>query len=153
MSAPFAGVTETPETLRHFERLEQLSTWLDRRYVDPLIGFVFPGVGDTVGALLGMYGIYVAITIGAHPVVVAKMLLNLAIDALVGTVPFLGAIFDFFYRAHTRNFELLRARAPSGAPTLGDWVAVLGAAAVLLFSLLLPILVTGLLVTWLLRSF
>jgi hypothetical protein len=35
------------------------------------------------------------------------MLSNIAIDATVGTVPVLGDLFDFFYKAQTRNLALL----------------------------------------------
>ena len=35
------------------------------------------------------------------------MLSNIAIDALVGTVPLIGDIFDFAFKAQTRNLALL----------------------------------------------
>ena len=37
----------------------------------------------------------------------ARMLLNLALDATVGAVPALGDLFDFVWKANIRNIELL----------------------------------------------
>lgn len=144
---------ENPETARDLERLEVLATWLDRRFLDPVLGFFVPGAGDTLCSLVGLYGVFVALKIGVHPVVVARMLVNLSIDALVGGVPILGAIFDFFYRAHVRNLELLKARQTRGAPTLGDWVVVLGAGLLFMTALLLPLIVAALLLTLVVQLF
>jgi hypothetical protein len=75
------------------------------------------------------------------------MLLNLAIDSIIGSIPLLGAILDIFYRAHTRNLNLLRSRDVS-VPRPSDWL-VLGAAALLfVLALVLPILIVILLVAY-----
>ena len=80
----------------------------------------------------------------------ARMILNLAADAAGGAIPILGDIWDFLFRAHARNAELLRARAASGGEVRGHWtdtLIVVGALVVLLAALALPIVVT----IWLLR--
>lgn len=74
--------------------------------LDAIIGLV-PGAGDLIGALVGAYGIIVARQLGAPAAVQTRMLLNLAIDALVGAIPFLGDLFDFAFKAHVRNRVLL----------------------------------------------
>ncbi len=135
---------ETPESARDLERLEFLATWLDRRFLDPVLGFFVPGAGDTLSSLLGLYGVFVALKIGVHPIVVARMLVNLSIDAIVGGVPFLGAIFDFFYRAHVRNLELVKSRGSHTEPTTGDWAVVLGAGLLFVIALLVPLVVFAL---------
>jgi hypothetical protein len=133
--------------LQYLELAERLAHWMDRRYIDPLLGFILPGVGDAIGAGIGLLGIYAAFRLRAHPVVIARMLLNLAIDSIIGSIPLLGAILDIFYRAHTRNLNLLRSRDVS-VPRPSDWL-VLGAAALLfVLALVLPILIVILLVAY-----
>ncbi len=74
--------------------------------LDAIIGLV-PGAGDLIGAVVGGYGIIVARQLGAPASVQTRMLLNLAIDALVGAIPLLGDLFDFAFKAHVRNRVLL----------------------------------------------
>ena len=126
-----------------------LARWLDGRFVDPLLGLFLPGVGDLIGAALGLYPIALAWRRKAPKVLLARMLLNLAADAAGGAIPILGDIWDFLFRAHARNAELLRARA-SETEVRGHWTDTLvvgGAIVVLLAALALPIVVT----IWLLR--
>lgn len=146
-------IVEDAETARHIERLETIALWLDRRFVDPVLGFFFPGAGDTFGSLVGLYGVFVALQIGVHPVVVTRMLINLAIDSLIGGIPLLGAIFDLFYRAHVRNLDLIKKRGSYGSATAGDWLIVVGAALLFLVALMLPVIVVGLIIAALIRAF
>jgi hypothetical protein len=135
-----------PENALHLARLEEIATWMDRRFLDPILGFVFPGAGDTLCSLVGVYGVVVALQMKVHPVVITRMLLNLALDSFVGGFPILGALFDIFYRAHVRNLDLIKSRTPAGEAQTSDWVVVLAAAFVLLVALLLPILIVGALI-------
>lgn len=110
------------------ERARTLARVLDHYFVDPLLGLVLPGAGDLIGALLGLYLVAVAVRHRMSPVIIARMLLNLAIDAAVGAVPVVGDIADFAFRANQRNLALLDRRA-TGRATARDWLAVGGAAA------------------------
>ena len=74
--------------------------------LDPILGLV-PGLGDLAGAVLSGYIVLTAARLGAPKSVLAKMLLNLGTDALVGSVPVLGDLFDVGFRANIRNSELL----------------------------------------------
>lgn len=129
------------------DRLERFSSLLDRRYLDPLLGLVFPGAGDVLGALLGLYGIKIALRIGAHPVVIARMLVNLALDALIGAIPVVGAVGDFFFRANLRNVALLRQHQTRTVRPL-DYLVVLGAALTFLTAMIVPLA----LLAWLLSA-
>jgi Domain of unknown function (DUF4112) len=73
---------------------------------DAVMGLV-PGVGDALGGLLGGYGLYVGWRLGAPVVVLARMLLNLGIETVAGTVPLAGDMFDIGFRADLRNVALL----------------------------------------------
>lgn len=74
--------------------------------IDALFGLV-PGLGDVIGALVAVYGLHVARVLRAPASIQLHMLSNIAVDALVGTVPVAGDLFDFFYKAQTRNLKLL----------------------------------------------
>jgi hypothetical protein len=88
-----------------------LARWLDRRFVDPLLGLVLPGAGDVMSAALGLYPVILAWRRRAPASLLARMLLNLAFDALGGAIPVLGDVWDFLFRAHSRNLALLQARS------------------------------------------
>ena len=74
--------------------------------LDAIIGLV-PGVGDLAGAALSGYIVLAATRLGVPRSVLARMILNVAIDSIVGSVPLLGDIFDAGWRANTRNTALL----------------------------------------------
>jgi len=76
--------------------------------LDALIGLV-PGFGDIAGALVAMFAMQVARRLNAPPVVQLHLLSNIALDALVGVVPIVGDLFDFAFKAQTRNLALLDA--------------------------------------------
>jgi hypothetical protein len=123
----------------HLARAEQIAFWLDRRFLDPIVGVLFPGLGDLVSSALGLYVIALARQRRLHPVIIARMLVNLAVDALIGAVPIVGDVFDLFYRAHVRNLRLLRSRPPHERATAGDWLIVAGAGLLLVATLTLPV--------------
>jgi hypothetical protein len=146
--ALFGSSSEQLPEQRHLELAERLAHWMDRRYIDPILGLVLPGAGDAIGAAIGLLGVYAAVRMHAHPVVIARMLIHLAVDALLGSIPVLGAIADFFYKAHSRNLELLRTR-DARQPRPSDWLTVAVAATLFIAALLLPLVVVGLLAAWL----
>ena len=81
--------------------------------LDGIIGLV-PGVGDFISFLISGYIVSVAVNKGASGFVVARMLLNIVIDALVGAIPILGDIFDVVYKANQRNMQLLQEHYVEG---------------------------------------
>lgn len=133
---------------RDLQRLEHLAQWMDRRYLDPILGLLLPGAGDAMGAAIGLLGVVSAFRLGAHPVVIARMLLNLALDSVLGSIPLLGAVLDFFYKAHSRNLALLKTRDVR-KPRASDWLIVVAAGVAFLLALCLPLLVLLAAVTWL----
>jgi hypothetical protein len=74
--------------------------------LDALFGLI-PGLGDVTGAIVAVYALHVARQLRAPGVVQAQMLTNIALDALVGTIPLLGDLFDFAFKAQSRNLALL----------------------------------------------
>jgi hypothetical protein len=132
---------------RDVARAVRLADWLDDRYIDPLVGFVLPEAGDLIMAFIGLYPVVVAIRHRLPAVVVARMIRNLAIDALVGAVPILGDAFDVVWKANRKNADLLLERHELGPSPLRDWAAVIGAALVLLVAVAAPFVI----VAWLIH--
>jgi hypothetical protein len=137
-------------TLRAAETLARV---MDRRYVDPLLGLLLPGAGDVIGAVLGLYPVALAWRRGAPGGLLARMILNLAVDLVGGSVPILGDIWDFFFRAHSRNLALLRARLVDGQVrgTAGDTLVVVVAMLAFVAALAAPIAVLWFAIAWLRR--
>jgi hypothetical protein len=74
--------------------------------LDPVLGLI-PGGGDIAGGVLSSYIILAAARAGAPPTVLLRMGLNVVVDAVVGTVPLLGDLFDAGWKANRRNAALL----------------------------------------------
>ena len=74
--------------------------------LDSVLGLI-PGVGDLTGAALSGYIVLAAARSGVPASVLTRMVLNLGVDTLVGTIPLLGDLFDVGFRANTRNAALL----------------------------------------------
>lgn len=97
-------------------RLRRLSRILDnaipipgtgyRFGLDPILGLL-PGGGDTVSGALGAYIIIEAARIGLPREVIGKMVGNIILDAVIGTIPVLGDIFDVGWKANVKNVALL----------------------------------------------
>lgn len=118
-----------------------IAVWLDDRGLDGVLGLVLPGIGDVLGLVFGSWIVVLAIQRGIPPVTIARMLLRIAADAVIGGVPVAGDVFDFLYKANKKNVALLEARPAEAAKraTTGDWVVVAGAALLALVAFAIPI--------------
>ena len=126
---------------RELARLKMLARVLEHWLVDPLIGLVAPGIGDVLGSLLGLYVVVVAAR-RVSPVVIARMLMNLTFDMVLGIIPVVGDVADFAFKANERNVALLLDRSSSGGrATARDWMIV--AAAALLLVAVIGLVIYG----------
>jgi len=116
-----------------------MADWIDDRYIDPLVGLILPGAGDLLFAAVGMYPVFVALRRRMPAIVAARMIRNVAIDLLFGAIPVVGDFFDFVFKAHRRNANLLLERHVLGPSPLRDWAAVLGAVLALVVALAVPV--------------
>jgi hypothetical protein len=92
--------------------------------LDPILGLV-PGLGDLVSPLFTIGILWQARDLGVPRVVQLRMLFNVAIDSLLGAVPFIGDLFDFAWKANTRNLALLERHAEvETRASASDWVFV-----------------------------
>ncbi|MDX2021606.1 MAG: DUF4112 domain-containing protein [Deltaproteobacteria bacterium] len=137
----------SPPPPKHIQRAELVARLLDRHYLDPILGFVAPGMGDGVGLLLGLYIVFAARQAKASRMLQARMLLNLAADGLLGAVPLIGDLFDIAFKANTRNLELLK-RDDVTKPKPTDGLVLALAFVLFLAALAVPVVVFVAFVKW-----
>jgi hypothetical protein len=90
--------------------------------LDGIIGLI-PGVGDVIGAMASWIIILAAWLRGVPRVTLLRMLANVAIETVVGTVPILGDAFDIAWKANRKNFALLERSVGSIPVYKADAVA------------------------------
>lgn len=106
----------TAEREAALNRLRRFAELLDSAFKVPgtnfemglegLVGLI-PGVGDFASAVVSLYVPFEAIRMGAPWAKIAQMMLNILIDALLGTVPVIGDFFDVVFKANNRNVRIL----------------------------------------------
>lgn len=74
--------------------------------LNSLIGLA-PVAGDVVMGLISLYLVWEARQMGAPTGLQARMLGNVAIEVVGGSVPILGDLFDMAFKANLRNLALL----------------------------------------------
>lgn len=129
---------------RDLAALRRFATLMDEEFaipglrqrigLDALLGLV-PGVGDAGGALLSSWIILGALRHHVPAVHILRMVLNVAVDTVVGAVPVLGDVFDMLFKENLDNVELiLRHRDPTRTPrsAFKMWLAAAGIAALLI---------------------
>jgi hypothetical protein len=99
------------------QRIEGLEHLLERMVVIPginrpvgldvILDFI-PGVGPTVAAALGSYMAWEARNLGMSKWQIGRMAGNIGVDWLLGLIPFVGAVPDFFFRSNTRNLRIVK---------------------------------------------
>jgi hypothetical protein len=135
------------------ENLDTLSHLLDdfiripgtpiRFGLDGIVGFI-PGVGDIVGGLASTIIIVAALMRGVPRAVIARMVLNVAIETAVGSVPVAGNLFDIGWRANRRNYRLLAESLDLPQKHTGSsWLFLAGVCLVLAGLMLIPLLLAG----------
>jgi hypothetical protein len=116
VAIPIPRSAEYGDSQRRLQRLRRLSWVLDRSIpigrwrigLDPIIG-ILPGAGDWIGAVLSLYVVYESARLGAPAHLLARMGGNILVEALVGTIPLLGDLFDFAWQANSRNLALIES--------------------------------------------
>ena len=73
---------------------------------DSVLGLL-PGVGDVATSLIGLYILNEARRLGVPNHKLARMAVNLGIDAAGGTVPLVGDLFDVYFKSHRRNVGII----------------------------------------------
>jgi hypothetical protein len=167
-SGPLAPAPDTPvgrdaapTDLRIPEWARQLSVLLDGAItipgtsvkigLDPIVGLLLPELGDALTGILSLTLLGVAQRERVPKLVMARMLINIAIDALLGAIPGIGDLFDFAFRANQKNLALIERHRgdPSRPVTWSDRLVVLGFGLVALALVALPLALAFFLVRFL----
>ena len=103
--------------------VERIAYLLDERFripgtkfrfgLDPILNLI-PVAGDLSGFVLSATLILTMAKNGASGKIVALMGINALLDAAIGGIPVLGQVFDFFYKANSKNIRLLKEHYEEG---------------------------------------
>lgn len=117
--ANYAAATGIPldEANRFFGvHVDRLARLMDSAITLPIIGKIgldavlglFPVVGDLAGTAVSLTLIARALRYGPPSALVSKMLANVAVDLVLGSIPFIGFFADIWFKSNDRNAELMR---------------------------------------------
>jgi hypothetical protein len=104
-----------PQAVR--ARVEAMEKLLERMFVIPginkpvgldVILDLVPGIGDIAGAVLGAYIVWEAKNLGMSKWKIGRMAGNVGFDFLLGLIPWVGAIPDFFFRSNSMNLKMIK---------------------------------------------
>lgn len=106
--------------------------------LDGIIGLI-PGAGDLSMFAISSYMLWIMARNGASGYVLARMVLNVLIDALIGAIPFVGDLFDFVFKANTRNLRLMQEHYEEGRHRGSAWKVIIPVL-ILLFLIIVGII-------------
>lgn len=111
-----ASVRRRIEAMEHL--LEGLFTipGTNRRIGLDVILDLIPVAGDTIAAAMGGWMAWEARNLGMSKTQVARMCGNVGFDWLLGLIPFIGAVPDFFFRSNTRNLRMIKRHLDTHHP-------------------------------------
>lgn len=104
-----------PESVRQrLEKMEHLLEGLvripgtNKRLGLDVILDVIPVGGSVVAAAMGTWLAWEGRNLGVSRWTMFKMAGNVGFDMLLGAIPFVGAVPDYFFRSNSRNLRLIR---------------------------------------------
>ena len=112
---PFPGIGTDPQSVRG--RVEAMERLLERAVPIPgtnrkvgldVILDLVPVAGSTAAAILGAYMAWEARNLGMSKWQMTRMAGNIGVDWLLGLIPWVGAIPDFFFQSNTRNLRIIK---------------------------------------------
>jgi hypothetical protein len=137
--------------------IESISTFMDNQFrvpgtnfrfgLDPILSFI-PFGGSAASFAISAGLLLTMVKYGVSRKVLILMLGNLVLDATLGSIPVIGNLFDFFYKANQRNVNLLKRHYQEGKYT-GSGTGILIAIALTLL-VILGLIIYG---TWKLISY
>ncbi len=118
---------------RNFKQLDWIAKLMDAQFsipgtnfrfgLDGIIGLI-PGAGDLSTLAISGYLLTIMAKNGASGYVLARMVLNVLIDAIFGMIPILGDIFDIAFKANMRNLKLMKEHYVEGRHRGGAWKVI-----------------------------
>ena len=121
---PFSPIATDPVSVRR--RVEGLERVMERLVVVPginrpvgldVILDLVPVVGSTAAAAIGAYLAWESRNLGMSKWHLARMGGNITVDWLLGLIPWVGAVPDFFFRSNTRNLRIIKRHLDKHHPS------------------------------------
>jgi hypothetical protein len=84
--------------------------------LDPIMNII-PIAGDVSGFIVAAALLFVMAKNGVSRKVLILMAINVGIDVTIGAIPLIGQLFDFYFKANTRNIKLLKEHYQEGKHT------------------------------------
>ncbi|MBX2842411.1 MAG: DUF4112 domain-containing protein [Flammeovirgaceae bacterium] len=81
--------------------------------LDPILGLI-PGIGDFITLCISGLLVISSVKYKISGKLAIMMLGNIFLDFLIGSIPFIGDLFDFAFKANTRNYKLLKGHLEKG---------------------------------------
>ena len=144
------------------KKIQTIATIMDSQFripgtnirfgIDPLLGLL-PGGGDFVSFLISGYMITLLAQNGASGYVLARMVLNIIIDAVVGSIPVLGDFFDVAFKANQRNLKLMEQHYIEGRHKGSAWKIILPILIIVFLIIVAMAWVSYKLLVWLFHLF
>jgi len=112
-----AAVRQRLESMEHL--LEGLFTipGTNRKVGLDVILNVIPIGGDVIAAAMGSWIVWEARNLGMSKLQMARMFGNVGTDFMLGLIPFVGAVPDFFFRSNTRNLKIIKKHLDKHHPS------------------------------------
>lgn len=110
------------------QRVEMMEKVMERAFVIPglnrpvgldVVLDIVPFVGNVAAAALGSYVLWEARNLNMSKLQMGRMAGNVGVDFLLGLIPWVGAIPDFFFRSNTRNLRIIRRHLDKHHPETG----------------------------------
>ena len=117
--------------------------------LDGLIGLI-PGLGDILAGLASFVIVLAAWIRGVPWVTLVRMMVNIGIEVIIGSIPLFGDIFDIAWKANRRNYKLMtrHLRQPH-RHTWKDYAFLATLLAGVLAILAAPVIVLLIILIWL----
>ncbi|HEY3102237.1 MAG TPA: DUF4112 domain-containing protein [Pyrinomonadaceae bacterium] len=127
-----------PTSIQIERELEVLSQIMDNQFRLPVLGWRFglnaiidliPEFGDIITTIVALYILVSAVRYRVPKITLLRMGLTIAIYFVGGLIPFIGYLFDVWWKPNVRNLKLLRERATVSKEQAkrgrtSDWVFV-----------------------------
>jgi hypothetical protein len=109
-AAAFQGMTVDS----HIKIAQSLTDLLENKFgigklrigLDPLVGLI-PGVGDVITLGLSLYIVWIGVQLKLPQEKLVEMIRNVVTDFILGVIPFVGDVADFFYKANRMNMKII----------------------------------------------
>ena len=115
---------KVPDWVENLAWLMDSSIPIGKRWSIGLDGIVglFPGVGDLAGTFVSALIVASATQAGLPRAAVGRMMANVVVDTLLGSIPFLGDLSDFAFKANMKNIQIYREHLEGRQQTVRNWV-------------------------------